>query len=64
MFTLENRKNRISLFYNFVLREQSFSESFMLVVVVREIDMEGALSQINMYIYWDQHLSTGARQLQ
>ena len=42
---MENCQNHILLLYNFALREQPFSESFMLVVVIREIDMEGALSK-------------------
>jgi hypothetical protein len=36
---------------NFALREQSFSEFIILVVVVRGIDIEGALSKNYMYIY-------------
>ena len=38
---------------NFALREQSFSEFIILVVVVRGIDIEGALSKTYMYIYRD-----------
>ena len=38
---------------NFALREQSFSEFIILVVVVRGNNIEGALSKTYMYIYRD-----------